>query len=601
MFIVVVAYLGGVLTILSPCILPVLPFVFVRSDQPFIRSGLPILLGMAVTFAAIASLAAVGGGWVVAANHYARLAAILLMALFGIALLLPRLSERMMRPVVALGARLSQQAGGAGRKPGFGSSLVLGVATGLLWAPCAGPFLGLLLTGAALGGASFGTSLLLLAYAVGAASSLGVALLIGGKVFAAMKRTMGAGEWIRRGLGIAVLAGVITIVSGPDIGLLAPTSFANTNAIEQALVNRLHATMNVSDTEPAQPGAKGAPVMKAGPSMMMMAATPQPSPRLPVEGELPSLSGAVDWLNSPPLTAEGLRGHVVLVDFWTYSCINCLRVLPYVEAWAKKYRSQGLIVIGVHAPEFAFERNIDNVRAAVKRLGIDYPVAIDNNYAIWRGFDNEYWPAHYFIDPQGRIRHHHFGEGNYDESEHVIQELLREAGHQDVTSGTVSVSGTGVEAAADTTDVESPETYIGTDRAENFASPGGADQGQVHTYTAPASLALNQWALIGGWRVGPQDAILVQPGGGITCRFHARDLHLVLGPASNGTPVKFQILIDGHAPGADHGVDSDAAGNGMIIGQRLYQLVRLSGHVADHTFEIRFLEPGATAYSFTFG
>ncbi|WP_158929406.1 cytochrome c biogenesis protein DipZ [Acidisphaera sp. S103] len=585
MFLILAAYLGGVLTILSPCILPVLPFVFARSDQPFRRSGLPILAGMAITFAAVASLAAVGGGWVVEANYYGRLAAIVLMALFGITLLLPRLSERMTRPIVALGARLSQTAGNEGAT--FGSSLVLGVATGLLWAPCAGPILGLLLTGAALNGASLGTTFLLLAYAAGAATSLAVALLIGGKVFTAMKRSLGAGEWIRRGLGIAVLAGVVAIATGLDTGLLAQVSLASTNGVEQALVDRLHATPNT-------------PVMKAGPTMMMAAAQP-PAASLPVEGQLPSLAGAVDWLNSPPLTAESLRGHVVLVDFWTYSCINCLRTLPYVEAWAKKYHDEGLIVIGVHAPEFAFERNIDNVRAAVKRLGIDYPVAIDNNYAIWRGFNNEYWPAHYFIDADGRIRSHHFGEGDYAESEHVIQQLLREAGHKDIASGTVSVAGKGVEAAADMTDVESPETYIGTDRAENFASPGGADQGQVHPYTAPATLALNRWALTGDWRVGGQDAVLTQPDGGITYRFHARDLHLVLGPAPDGKPVKFQVLVDGHAPGDNHGVDTDADGNGVINAQRLYQLVRLAGGIGDHTFEIRFLDPGATAYSFTFG
>jgi cytochrome c biogenesis protein CcdA/thiol-disulfide isomerase/thioredoxin len=600
MFLVAVAYLGGVLTILSPCILPVLPFVFARSDQPFARSGLPILLGMAITFAAVASLATVGGGWVVEANQLGRLAAILLMALFGVTLLLPQLSERMTRPIVAFGARLSQKAGADGKGPSFGSSLVLGVATGLLWAPCAGPILGLLLTGAALNGASLGTSFLLLAYAAGAATSLAVALLIGGKVFAAMKRSLGAGEWIRRGLGVAVLAGVVAIAFGLDTGLLTQVSLASTNGIEQALIDHLHVTTNATVAEPAHAAVKPAPAMKADPSMMMAAAQP-PSVPLPVEGQLPSLAGAVDWLNSPPLTAEGLRGHVVLVDFWTYSCINCLRALPYVEAWAKKYRDQGLIVIGVHAPEFAFERNIDNVRAAVKRLGIDYPVAIDNNFAIWRGFNNEYWPGHYFIDAEGRIRHHHFGEGDYAESEHVIQELLREAGHQTVASGTAFVSGTGVEAAADTKDVKSPETYIGTDRAENFASPGGAVQDQAHHYTAPATLALNQWALTGDWRVGGQDAVLAQPNGGIIYRFHARDLHLVLGPAPDGKPVKFQVLIDGHAPGADHGVDVDADGDGVIKGQRLYQLVRLTGDVTDHTFEIRFLGPGATAYSFTFG
>jgi cytochrome c biogenesis protein CcdA len=329
MFLVAAAYLGGVLTILSPCILPVLPFVFARSDQPFTRSGLPILLGMAITFAVVASLAAVGGGWVVEANYYGRLAAVLLMALFGITLLLPRLSESMTRPIVALGARLSQTAGGEGKGATFGSSLVLGVATGLLWAPCAGPILGLLLTGAALNGASLGTSFLLLAYAAGAATSLAVALLIGGKVFTAMKRSLGAGEWIRRGLGIAVLAGVVAIASGLDTGLLAQVSLASTNGIEQTLVDHLHATTNATAAEPAQADTKAAPVRKAGTSLMMMtAAAPQPAERLPVEGQLPSLGGAVDWLNSPPLTAEALHGHVVLVDFWTYSCINCLRALP---------------------------------------------------------------------------------------------------------------------------------------------------------------------------------------------------------------------------------------------------------------------------------
>jgi cytochrome c biogenesis protein CcdA/thiol-disulfide isomerase/thioredoxin len=601
MLLVIVAYLGGVLTILSPCILPVLPFVFARSDQPFMRSGLPILLGMAITFAAVASLATIGGGWVVEANQFGRLAGILLMALFGVTLLWPRLSEAMTRPIVALGARLTLKAEARRKGPSFGSSLVLGVATGLLWAPCAGPILGLLLTGAALNGASLGTSFLLLAYAAGAATSLAVALLIGGKVFAAMKRSLGAGEWIRRGLGVAVLAGVLVVATGLDTGLLTRVSLASTNGVEQALLDHLHATTRAAPAAPAQDDTRAAAVMKAGPGMMMTA-TPQPSAaQLPVEGQIPPLAGAVDWLNSPPLTGTALRAHVVLVDFWTYSCINCLRTLPYVEAWAKKYRNQGLIVIGVHAPEFAFERNIDNVRAAIKRLGIDYPVAIDNNYAIWRGFNNQYWPANYFIDADGRIRHHDFGEGGYAESEHVIQELLREAGLRNVASSTVSVSGAGVEEAADMRDVESPETYIGTARAQNFASPGGAVQDQAHSYAAPAILALNQWALTGDWRIGGQDAVLTQPDGAITYRFHARDLHLVLGPAADGKPVKFRVLIDGHAPGADHGVDVDANGDGVIQGQRLYQLVRLAGDVTDHTFEIRFLDPGATAYSFTFG
>ena len=342
MFLVLAAYLGGILTILSPCILPVLPFVFAWSDQPFVRSGLPILLGMAVTFAVVASLAAVGGGWVADANHYGRLAAMLLMGLFGFTLLVPRLSERLMRPIVALGFRLSQTAEGARREATFGSSLILGVATGMLWAPCAGPILGLLLTVAALNGASLNTSFLLLAYAVGAATSLAVALLIGGRVFTLMKRSLGAGEWVRRGLGITVLAGVVAIAFGLDTGLLARVSLASTTGLEQALVDRIRVTTNAPPVEPVRIVKRNAPVMDAGPSMMMMAAADhQALEQLPVEGQLPSLAGAVDWLNSPPLTAESLRGHIVLIDFWAYSCINCLRTLPYVEAWARKYVTKG--------------------------------------------------------------------------------------------------------------------------------------------------------------------------------------------------------------------------------------------------------------------
>jgi len=318
---------------------------------------------------------------------------------------------------------------------------------------------------------------------------------------------------------------------------------------------------------------------------------------LPVEGAAPSLAGAVEWLNSPPLTIEGLRGKVVLIDFWTYSCINCLRAIPYVRAWAEKYRDQGLVVIGVHAPEFAFEKNIDNVRQADKDLKIDYPVAMDNDYAIWRAFDNKYWPAHYFIDAEGRIRHHHFGEGEYDESEKIIQQLLAEAGKGGVSNDLVSVSAQGAEAAADTDDVKSPETYVGYMRAENFASPGGAIDDKRHVYAAAPSLRLNQWALAGDWTVEGERAVLNQPNGRIAYRFRARDLHLVLGPSADGTPVRFRVTIDGNAPGADHGADIDDQGNGAIAGQRLYQLVRQSKTVADREFEIEFLDPGAQAFA----
>jgi thiol-disulfide isomerase/thioredoxin len=321
---------------------------------------------------------------------------------------------------------------------------------------------------------------------------------------------------------------------------------------------------------------------------------------LPVEGGMPPLTGAVEWLNSPPLTPEGLRGKIVLVDFWTYSCINCLRSIPYIRAWAEKYKSQGLVVIGVHAPEFAFEKNLDNVHKAVKDLKIDYPVAVDNDYAIWRAFGNEYWPAHYFFDGQGRLRHHQFGEGEYDESEKVIQQLLAEAGAHGVSTDLVSVDARGAEAAADMDHVESPETYVGYKRAENFSSPEGVVKDQPHNYSSPPSFNLNQWALVGDWTVEEERAVANGSDARIAYRFQARDLHLVLGP-HDGKPVRFRVLIDGKPPGADHGVDTDADGNGTITEERLYQLVRQSKPAGERQFEIEFLDPGAQAFAFTFG
>jgi thiol-disulfide isomerase/thioredoxin len=290
-----------------------------------------------------------------------------------------------------------------------------------------------------------------------------------------------------------------------------------------------------------------------------------------------------------------------VVDFWTYSCINCLRSLPYIEAWADKYKSQGLVVIGVHAPEFAFERDIGNVKHAVQQLGITYPVAIDNNYAIWRAFENQYWPAHYFIDAQGRIRYHHFGEGEYEESERVIQQLLAEAGSKNVATGFVQAKAAGAEAAADEADIGSPETYIGYNRAENFASAADGAKDQPHDYAAPATLALNQWGLAGTWTRTGEKGTLDAASGRIVFRFHARDLHLVLGPGADGKPVRFRVTVDGQPPGADHGGDTDADGQGTVTEQRLYQLVRQTGAVRDRDFQIEFLDPGVQAYSFTFG
>ncbi len=317
--------------------------------------------------------------------------------------------------------------------------------------------------------------------------------------------------------------------------------------------------------------------------------------------ELASLERANEWLNSPPLTPAALRGKVVLIDFWTYTCINWIRQLPYVRAWAEKYRDQGLVVIGVHTPEFAFERNVDNVRRAAKDMRVDYPVAIDSDYAIWRAFNNRYWPALYFVDAQGHIRHHHFGEGEYEQSEMVIQQLLAEAGVDGIGDELVSVDARGAEAGADWASLKSPENYVGYERTANFASPGGAVLDEPRVYDAPARLRLNHWALSGEWTVGRQAAVLNKAGGRIAYRFHARDLHLVMGPAARGTSVRFRVALDGQAPGAARGVDVDEQGVGTVAEQRLYQLIRQPKPVTDRRFDIEFLDAGAEAFAFTFG
>jgi thiol-disulfide isomerase/thioredoxin len=323
--------------------------------------------------------------------------------------------------------------------------------------------------------------------------------------------------------------------------------------------------------------------------------------RLPVEGEFPALGGATGWLNSQPLSAAGLRGKVVLAQFCTYSCINWMRTLPYVRAWAEKYKDQGLVVIGVHTPEFAFEKDVDNIRPALKAMRIAYPVAIDSDYAVWRAFHNEYWPALYFADAQGRIRHHQFGEGEYERSERIVQQLLAEAGADGVGHDLVAVNAQGAEAAADWSSLRSPENYVGYERTENFASPGGIAADRRRVYAAPERLRLNHWALAGDWTVGRQATVLNQASGRIAYRFHARDLHLVMGPAERGTPVRFRVLIDGQQPGAAHGLDADGQGNGVVKESRLHQLIRQPGPIADRLFEIEFLDPGAHGYSFTFG
>ena len=574
MLIALLAYLGGMLTIVSPCILPVLPFVFANAGRSFKRGAVPMLAGMALTFAIVATLAAVGGNWAVRANEAGRWVALLLLALFGLALVFPAISDRATRPLVALGSRLSNRTG----EESIWSSLILGIATGLLWAPCAGPILGIIFTAAAIQGATLGTTFLLLAYALGAATSLALALLVGGKVYQRMKGSLHATEWVRRALGVLVIAGVLAIALGLDTRVLSKLSSTQTASLETGLARKLG--LGEAEKEGLKVGAGG-------------------QLALPVEGSLPSLDGLGPWINSSPLSVKDLKGKVVVIDFWTYSCINCIRSIPYVRAWYERYRDDGLVVIGVHAPEFAFERNPENVIQAVQDLDIRYPVALDNDYAAWKALNNRYWPAHYFFDAQGRQRYHHFGEGGYEESEMVIRQLLAEAGHAPKSGGMAQTTARGAEASAAFTTLNSPETYLGFQRAERFTSPGGQVPNRPKTY-AGAPLSLNQWSLDGQWVVGPQSVRSTAAPGAVTYRFHARDLHLVLG-STTGLPIRFRVTIDGRPPGPDAGVHVKADGTGEVSDVRLYQLVRQKGEVRDRTFQIEFFDPGVEAFAFTFG
>ena len=424
----ILAYLAGALTIFAPCILPVVPFVFARVDQPFVKGILPMFAGMALTFTGVASLGAAAGAWAVQTNEYGRMLAIAALAVSGAMLIAPSLAERVTRPLVTLGSGLSNiatQRAGHARHPAV-PSFLLGTATGLLWAPCAGPVLGLIFTAAALEGPSVRTSLLLLAYAAGAVSSLAIVLSAGKWLLATIKRHLGVGEWVRKGLGVAVLAGVAAIALNLDTGVLSDLSQGSGSAWETRLLQRFSppaAPMNaVSSVESSLSSDS-----HVGRFLQVQAREAPPRLDLPSEGAMPPLAGAVEWLNSPPLGAEELRGKVVLIDFWTFGCINCRNALPYVREWNRKYKNQGLVVIGVHSPEFAFEKNIGNLKRALGDLDLSFPIAVDNNFAVWRAFNNNYWPAHYFIDAKGQIRFHHFGEGEYEKSEQVIKQLLDEA------------------------------------------------------------------------------------------------------------------------------------------------------------------------------
>ncbi|WP_109484103.1 cytochrome c biogenesis protein DipZ [Paraburkholderia sp. C35] len=590
MLLIVIAFLGGVLTILSPCILPVVPFVFARTDQPFATGRLPLLIGLALTFALVTGVGIAGLNGAAQLSHYGRWVSLALFGVFGASLLFPALSARLSRPFFGIGNRVATLSQTRGTRFQIGSALLLGIATGLLWAPCAGPILGLILTGAALHGASWKTAAALTAYACGAASSLAVVSGLGKQALDRLKHSLGVGERVRRVMGALVLLSVTAIGFGFDTRALAYVPAASTTGVESRPVGLL-GTRHVQNADSVQSIQK---------PHIERVSLKSPS-SLPVEGRLPSLDGAQGWINSAPLTSDALRGKVTVVNFWTYSCINCLRTLPYLKTWSDRYHNDGLMVVGVHTPEFAFEHDPSNVKRAVSDLGVRYPVAIDNDYRIWQAFGNQYWPAFYIVDAQGRIRYHHFGEGGYAEAEKVIQQLLAESGHAMQTRDMPPIQGAGAQAAADNADIGSGETYVGYQQARGFASPEDLRPDNVAAYTVPSKLPLNSWALGGKWIVGGEAAVLDDAHGRIAYRFHARDLHLVLGPGVDGKPVHFRVTIDGAPPGDAHGADVAADGSGVVTSARLYQLVRQTDAVRDRTFTIEFLDPGVQAFSFTFG
>jgi cytochrome c biogenesis protein CcdA/thiol-disulfide isomerase/thioredoxin len=571
MLLIIISYLGGILTIFSPCVLPVIPFIFARSDKSFRQSGLPMLLGMALTFSAFAALAALGGNWIVGANQYGRIAALVILAVLGLTLLLPSLAERLTRPLVHLGSSIQKR---QDTKSGYLSSVILGGSIGLLWAPCAGPILGLVLAGAALEGPTAKTFLLLFAFAAGAATSLAVALLAGKKIFSQLKKGLGAEEWIKKVLGVIVLLGVVAIAFGLDTRLLAKLSFVNTSGVEQSLLNHLGAS-NESQKK---------------------------TDTLQDEGPMPSIEGAVSWINSKPLNQAELRGKVVLIDFWTYSCINCLRTLPYLKAWSDRYSKDGFVLIGVHTPEFAFEKDTSNVEKAVKDLGISYPVAIDSDSIIWRAYHNQYWPAHYLIDKDGRVRSHHFGEGGYTQTEEEIKILLKDLNPDFQVNSDQTANGVaeGVLAPASPMKDQSPETYLGYGREKGFSSVEEIRRDRSRLYSMPDHLGINEWSIEGQWTIQKEQIHLESHTGSISYDFFARDLHLVLG-SDKGKAIRFRVTLDGKPPGKDHGSDTDENGVGQLSEHRLYQLIRQSSGAQKRLFKIEFLDPGVQGFAFTFG
>lgn len=586
MLLSIAVFLAGALTLASPCILPVLPVVLSRAGGPFSRTALPFLVGMALAFAVAASLVAVAGGWAVRASELGRAAAWVVLALAGLALMAPRVGNALARPWVALGDWLAPTR--VAGPPSARASLVLGVASGLLWTPCAGPVLGLVLGTAALSGASATAVLLLLTYAAGAALALACLLLAGGRLRPALSHWQGAGVRVRQALGFFILMGVGASALGLDTGALARLSLATTTAAEQALLERLAPTEVVAEHK-----VVNKVVNKAVNKGVDEAADERFGPLDP--------RAATGWLNGEAPTAAALRGRVVLVNFWTYSCINCLRTLPYVKAWAERYGGEGLEVIGVHTPEFAFEKEPRHVARAVRELGLPYRVAQDNGFAIWRAFSNRYWPALYLLGPDGRVRERLFGEGDFARFEQAIRRELQQAGYARAAVGPLAaVRAEGVGQAPDARALRSGETYLGWQRAEGFVPRGGLQADGVRHHV-PQPLALNHWTLGGAWQARAEYLESADGTAVLRYRFHARDVHLVLGPAADGRAPRFQVLIDGQAPGEHAGVDVDAQGQGRAPSHRLYQLVRQRGEVRERTVEIRFPDAGVRAFAFTFG
>jgi len=584
-----VAFAAGVLSVLSPCILPVLPFVFARQGQPSRHGSLPLLIGMALAFAAAASLAAAAGAWSVQLSQFGRGLALLALGVFAASLLFPGLAAWWSRPLVQIGEKLAAQQ----IQRRWLHSALLGVATGLIWSPCAGPVLGLLLSGAALAGPDTATSLLLLSYAAGAGLALWAALRISAGTMARLRSHWLPGERGRRAAGAAMLAAVLAVATGLDSRLLAQSGALNgldSNGLESSLL------------QAAMPSAQAAE--RAGNTAAQLGGSAPYTSPLPVESTRPSLEGGTQWLNAEPQSIPALRGKVVLVNFWTYSCVNCLRTLPYVKAWAQKYADRGLVVVGVHAPEFAFEKDRSNVEKALQQLNISYPVVQDNGFRIWRAFNNQYWPALYLMDAQGRVRHHQFGEGGYAATERALNELLREAQAPSAATAPAPNANTvpdtqGLGLAADTASLRSPELYLGYDKGGSLRLAGRPAPDKAADYQ-PASLRLNTWTLQGNWTLKPEWVQANNAGSRLALRFEARDANLVLGAAGAG-PLRFRLTIDGQPPGIHHGSDVDAQGYGQVDATRLYQLLRQQGAVKQRTLEIEFLDAGAQGYAFTFG